>query len=348
MTSVQNRLKSFFQVLRKRWKLLLVLAVVIGTVGFFLYRRQQAALPTFTFIKPTYQNLTRTLDVSGVIDAKQKATLRFAAGGKIVSIGAKEGDSLKSGQTIATIDARDLLKRQQQDLNAYLRKRYAFDELTEANQDRTLPEAEVRRQRTEQLNLNDTVLQVEIRDIAIREARLAAPFNGILVSAPVITAGVNIGLTEGFEVINPNTLIFKAAVDEADIAAVRAGLKASIELDSYPDEPLSASVSAISYKSQQASTGTVFVVELPILGQDLLSRYRLGMNGNVIIEVEKRSNVLSIPLDSTRQRDDKTYVDVRTGDNSVEEREIKTGLETDEYVEVISGLTQDDEIMVPD
>jgi len=333
--------------IKRRWKLLLFLLVIASLAGWFWYRRTKAAEVTYVFASPTYQNLTKSLEVSGLVDAKQKANLRFALGGKVVYLGVKEGDWVKKGQTIATIDQRELQKRLQQDLNAYIRERWDW----ETTQDRTDYHVEPLATRKsidqEQTQLNDTVLDVEIRDIAISNTRLSAPFAGILVSSPLTTAGVNLAASEGFEVINPDTLVFKAAVDEADIAGVNLGLEAQIEFDAYPDQPITASVSAIAFKSQQSSSGTVFVVELPIQGQDLLTRYRLGMNGDVKIVLQTKNNVLTIPLDATRQRDGKTYVDLRTGEKTIAEREITTGLETDESVEVITGLTTSDEVVVP-
>lgn len=334
--------------LRRRWKLGLIVLAILGVGGFILYRNSQAAKPTYSFTRPSYQDLTKTLEVSGLVDAKQKATLRFIAGGKVVYLGAKEGDWVKKGQTIATIDQRELQKRLAQDLNAYTRERIDWD-TSQDQYDYNVETQAIRRQLDQgQTVLNDTVLNVEIRDIAISNTRLTAPFAGMLVSSPLTTTGVTLGATEGFELIDPSSLVFKAAVDEADIAQVKLGQTSQINLDAYPDDAIPASISAIAYKSQQSSSGTIFVVELPLVGENLINRYRLGMNGDVTINLETRKNVLTIPLDTTRQRDEKTFVDVRTGDQTIAEREITIGLETDEWVEVISGLSPDDEVVVPE
>lgn len=335
---------SFF---KRKWKLILVLILIIGGIGYFLYSRQQAAQPKLTFVKPDVQDVVKTLDISGVVDAKEKASLRFASGGKVVYLGAKEGDALKKFQTIATIDRRTLEKQLQQDLNAYTRERWDW----ENRQDTTdyLVEGTTTRRAIdqEQTQLNDTVLDVEIQDIAIKNTVLSAPFAGILVSSPTAVTGVNLLATDVFEVVNPNTLTFKAAVDEADISQVKIGQPVKITLDAYPDQPLDGTVSFISYKSQQSASGTVFVVEIPIQGEDLLNRYRLGMNGDAEITLATKQAVMTIPIDATRERDGKVFVDVKTGDQTSIERQIEVGLETDEVVEVVSGLRIDEEIVLP-
>lgn len=345
--SVRNIPGKIWAFLRRRWKLLLVLLVVVAGVGFWQYQRVQKNKPTYTFVKPSIQTISKTLNVSGVIDAEEKANLRFAAGGKVVYIGAQEGDFVTKNQTLATIDQRELQKRLQQDLNAYLRERWDWEtsqDATDYNVENLATRRDLDQQQT---NLNDTVLNVEIRDIAIQNTVLKAPFSGLLVASPLTVTGVNLLATDVFELVNPDTLVFKAAVDEADIGQVRVGQAAAVTLDSYPDNPISSNVQSISYKSSQTSSGTVFVVRLPITVADLPSELRLGMNGDATITLNTKENVLAIPLDTTRQRDGKTYVDIKTGPSTVAEREITTGLETDDMVEVTQGLTVNDEVVVP-
>jgi multidrug efflux pump subunit AcrA (membrane-fusion protein) len=177
---------------------------------------------------------------------------------------------------------------------------------------------------------------------------LSAPFSGILVSSPTNVTGVNLLATEVFELVNPDTLIFRAAVDEADIAQVITEQPGKIFLDSYPDDAISTQVSYIAYKSNSSSTGTVFIVEFPLIGENLLNKYRLGMNGDVEIKLDTRENVLTIPFEATRERNNNIYVDVRTENNQYEEKEIKAGLETDDYIEVLEGLSENDEVLIPE
>ncbi len=348
MKKIRSLFGSVVGFLKNRWKLIIVLVLVIGGIAFWQIRKAQSSQPTLTFTKPTQGTIVKTLQVSGVIDATEKANMRFAAGGKVVSLGAQEGEYVKKGQMIATIDQRELQKRLQQDLNAYMAERWDW----ETSQDATDYNVETLSRRKaldkEQWDLTDTVLNVEIRDISIQNTVLRSPFTGILVSSPTSVTGVNILATDVFEVVNPQTLIFKAAVDEADINQVKIGQQAVISLDSLPDQTITTYVKAIDFKSSQSSTGSVFLVDFPIENTTLLDQIRLGMNGDITITIETKENVVSVPLDTTRQRDGKTIVDVRTGPNTAAEREITTGLESDESVEVLSGLTLQDEVVVPD
>jgi len=331
-------------------RLSLVLLVVIGA-AFFQYRRTRTQEETFIFIKPESTTLVKKVNVSGLIDAKEKAALRFASGGKLTYLGAKEGDWVKKNQTLARIDAQELQKRLQQDLNLYFNERLDFEQGRDDRQDKAPTDQLSRSGQTSQKTLENEVLDVEIRDIAIRNTFLASPLEGILVKIPSPITGVNLISTDTFEVVNPQSLVFRVAVDEADIAQIKPGQSARIELDAYPNQPILTSVKYISYQSSQDSTGTVFLVELPIpvdFQKPQLGYYRLGMNGDADITIEEKSGLLSVPLAAIKERDDKTFVSVRTGDKTVEDREIQTGLETDDRIEVTSGLQENDEIVLPE
>lgn len=343
-----KKLSLFFLWFKHHWKLTIFIVLILIGGAFWWFSSQNKADEELVFIRPQREDLVKTLEVSGVVDAREKARLRFAAGGKVVYLGAKEGDTVKKWQTIATIDQAALRKQLQQDLNNYLKERTDWDQTLDNTKDRALPQSEVRTKSKEQLDLNNEVIDVEIQDIAIKNTVLSAPFNGILTASPITTTGIQLLASDYFEIVNPETLEFIAEVDEADIAKVQIGQPAVVELDAYPGEKLQTFVKSISFSSKQGENGTVFEVTFSLDQTQFSQLLRLGLNGDIAIELDTKANALTVPLIATRQREDKTYVDVRTGEKTFEEREIQVGLETDEKTEVVSGLTEQDEIVSPE
>ncbi|MFC1626682.1 efflux RND transporter periplasmic adaptor subunit [Patescibacteria group bacterium] len=350
MNIIKTVILSPMKFLLRRWKLTLILLVIFGLTGIIQYRRIQANTPELIFGKVKKTTITKTLESSGVVDAKEKARLRFLAGGKIVFLGAQEGDIVQQWQTIATIDQASLRKQMQQDLNAYMQERWDWENILddkEGKEKYDMDDTERRAFEIEQWNLDKEVLDVEIKNIAINNTVLSAPFTGILTHTPTNVAGVQIPATDYFELINPETLIFRANIDEADIASVKKGLEATLELDAYPGEIITTTVNYISYTSSQDSSGTVFHVEFT-LNDSNLDTYRIGMNGDIDILLETKHDVLIVPIDAVRERDDKAYVDIKTGEKSYEERKIILGLENDTNVEILEGLNENDEVLLPE
>lgn len=340
-------IKRIWRFFKRRWYIWLILLLILGGGGVSAYKKQQSSQVDMVFISPERKDLVKTLDLSCTVDAKERARLRFIAGGKVTYIGAKEGDWVKKYQTVARIDPRTLQKQLEQNLNNYMQERWNWDQTLDDTKDRVLPKEEQRSVDQKQWTLDNQVLNVEIKDIAVSETALTSPIEGVLVTAPSAVAGVQLTAADYFEVVNPETLVCKAAVDEVDIAPVALGLPVTLSLDSYPDETLESSVSYISPTSALADTGTVFIVESPLPKASDLSKYRLGMNGDASITLQTKPDVLVIPLEATREVNGKTYVDVKETDTTTTEREITTGLETDDEVEVLSGLTEQDLLLLP-
>ena len=353
-------LKKIIDFIKKRYKILLIIAVVIG-ISLILIFRNKSSEPEQLFEHPQYRDITKTLEVSGQVDAKKRARLRFLTGGKVVYVGTQEGDWVSAWQTIATIDQRDLQKRLEKSLNMYMQQRWDWEDLQDDIKDEILDTTERRAVDKQQWNLDNTVIDVEIQDIAISQSVMSAPFAGIMVYQPITTAGVQVTGNDYFEVVDPQSLIFRAEINEEDIALVSNDQKAKVVLDAYLAEELETTINRISYVSTQTSSGNIFLVELPLIieelsqtsnlpqerGRMILDKYRIGMNGDALIELESKSSVLTIPLIATRIRDGGSFVDVKNSEGEIEERRIETGLETNEYIEVLSGLSDHDLVLIP-
>jgi membrane fusion protein, macrolide-specific efflux system len=346
-----SKIKNF---IIKKWKLLTVIAIAIVLILIFVSKSNAAKEDNqLIFTNPKKESITKTLEVSGHVDAKEKARLRFVAGGKVIYIGANEGDYVKKWQTIATIDRAALNKALEKNLNLYMKERWDWEESIDTNRDQYLSLTERRTVDKEQWDLNNTVIDVEVQDIAIKNTALYAPFAGILTHSPTSVAGVQLLATDYFEIVNPESLVFRAAVDESDISYVLEGQNAKLVLDSFSDETIETTVNYVSYTSSETSSGTAFIIEFPLgesFGEDALNqnKFRIGMNGDIDIVLETKKDVLTIPTIAITQRESQIFVNVKTKENESEEREISIGLETDEVVEVLEGLSETDEIVVPE
>jgi HlyD family secretion protein len=332
--------------LKKNSKFFLIV-LALGLLGFWLLQRDDPQQTSLVFVAPVREDIVASITISGRVDAKEKARLRFVSGGKVVYLGAKEGDSVKKGQSIATIDRRALQKQLDQNLNNYMKERNNFENTKDDIKDRTLDTVETRAVASEQYNLDNQVLNVEMQNIAIANTTITSPFDGILTVSPTNVTGVQLLASDYFEIVNPKSLIFRANIDEIDIDRIEKSQTGQISLDAYNDEKIDTYVSYISYTSSESSNGTVFLLEFPINEQNI-DKYRIGMNGDVSIKIAEKQNVLTVPLDAISERDGKTFVKVKADNKEQQmEREIKVGLESDEKIEILEGLSENDQVVLP-
>ncbi len=354
MESLKLLLTKFRTFWQNHWKKILIVVVILLLTGGLIWRKSNSSQEELTFESPQIRSIRQTIDVSGVVDAKERVRLRFLAGGKLTYVGAEEGDEISKWQTIATIDQATLNKQRQRDMNNYLKERWDWEQTRDDyvengfGEDEPAPELSTRRGVDQaQWDLDNEVLDLEISNIAIKNTRLSSPIKGILTKSPTAIAGMQLLSTDYFEVVNPETMVFKAAVDEVDIQEVFKGQVAEIELDAFPDEIIQTVADYVAFASSQGTNGTVFVIELPLNQLSVSQAIRLGMNGDATIIIDEKEDILTIPIDATRERDGKLSVDVRISDQEYEEREIETGLESDDYIEIISGLDKSDEVLIP-
>lgn len=343
-------MKLLLRLAKRYWYILIIIAVV-GGIYWWIKRPQPV---TYQEYQVTRQPLTVTLTASGSLAAHRQANLKFQSAGRLAWVGVREGDRVGQWQAIASLDRRSLEKNLQKELNDYLKTRWDFQDnrdtygVTTDNLDKhTLTAAARRVLEKSQFDLNSSVLDVEIQTVAKEFATVLAPFSGIVAELAQPAAGVNVSLTDPIAtVIDPTSMYFSAEIDELDIAGVLPGQSTQLTLDAYPDEPLDTTVSEIGFSPITLSGGgTGFEVKfsLPVANDAL--RYKLGMNGDAAIVLAEKPSALVLPLEAVVMRDDLVMVQQQVGDELVE-KEIRTGLETDEYIEVTGGLSEGDTVVV--
>lgn len=337
-----------FSFLKNKW--MIVILVAIFLLVFYAVYKSKSQTKVIAYAPVKRDMVEQTIEVPGRVDAVIKADLKFLAGGKLVSLPVLEGQTVKKGQRLASIDASDLQKNLESSLRDYSSTRDDFDQGIDDRKDKALSDSLRRAADKLQNSLDKSVLTVELRDIAIKNASLVSPIDGIVTAVPVDTPGVQVLASDVFEVVNPDTLFFNAEVDEADVGLVSQGTPVRISLDAYPNEHVDGVITYIGLKAQNSSKssgGTIFPVKV-LLPNVSITKFRLGMNGTMTIILARKENVLTVPLEATSQTDGKASVKVKSTTNKEGElRQIQTGIEGDTSVEVISGLDENDEVVLP-
>ncbi len=147
-----------------------------------------------------------------------------------------------------------------------------------------------------------------------------------------------------FSIIREDRYVFIAQVDEADIARIEVGMKATVTLDALPGQTFETTVERIRKRSVTTPTGgTAFTAVLRLEGAD--DRVLLGMNGNVDIEVESVPEAVSVPIESVLEEGDASYVFV-IRDGVARRLKVTLGRLTDTRAEILSGVAEGDTVAV--
>jgi len=322
---------------------IIILVVVLGFGAYKIFFKP----PSYTSFKVERQNLSETVELSGKVDVLKRADLHFQTGGLLTYLPFQEGDAVKQNQTIASLDQRQVKKTLTRYLNTYAVSRNTFEQGKDDNEQTILNDVndEIKRiLENNQYNLNNAVIDVELQDLALQYSKLTAPLSGIITNQTVKTTGVNVLVTDIFQIVDPSTLYFKANIDESDIARVEVGQKVIISLDAFPGKEFDSEIQSIAFASKETSTGTAFEAKfsLPI---DEINNLRLGFNGTAKIILKEQPNVLSLPYEAVTQKGGDYHVMVKENGKYVD-KTIETGIESDENIEIRSGLDEGQEVYV--
>lgn len=335
------------KVLKYFWhhkKISILFIVLISISAFFLVPQSSGDIETY---KVTQKNLTQSIITSGKIESETSVKLNFLTPGKLVYVGAKKGDYVKKWQTIAALDSRTVQKNLQDDLLDYSKQRNTFDQTNADNRNAKKPDDAVndtmkRILQNNQYDLEKSVISVELQSLAKEQSYLTSPIDGILVQADASVVGINVTAANSFIIADPKNVLFNIEVDEADIGKVTIGMPVSITLASFPDTPLKLSITKIDFASHPSSNGgNVFDLEAKFTDNPDY-KYKIGMTGDAEIILSEKTNVLTIPLGSIFNNK-YVYVKNKTG---YEKREIAPGIQSDTDREIISGLTEGEEVAV--
>jgi RND family efflux transporter MFP subunit len=192
-------------------------------------------------------------------------------------------------------------------------------------------------------------------------ATLTAPF-AATISVIDMNVGESADTTATIAVVDLSSFHIDVPIDELDIAQVQPGQRVRITLDALPDAQIGGSVGRIAPQATRSAQGTTTYDVTVNLDKDSAG-VRPGMTAVVAIITSEKSDALLVPRRAVRSEGGKSYVlifdpngqpkaVVSGGTASFEpanrRQEITTGLSNSEVVEVLSGLSAGDQVLVQD
>jgi RND family efflux transporter MFP subunit len=215
------------------------------------------------------------------LEGRIQRALAAPVAGYLSDAQSRAGDVVKAGQVMATLDDRDLrLER----LKWATQRAKQQREYSEALAKQELAKAQVLRTQVEQADA-----QLALLDEQISRLRIAAPFDGVVVSGDLsqqLGAPVERGNVL-FEVAPLNAYRIVLKVDERDIVGVTPGLSGELVLSSMPDRGFSFLIEKITPVSTAQEGRNYFRVEARPTGDDT-EALRPGMQGVAKIVVDRR------------------------------------------------------------
>lgn len=349
-----------------------IVILVLGALwaaAFFVKSNSQSAV-TYDTKNPFISTIEKKTVATGKVVPEDEVEIKPQISGIIEKIYMKEGDKVQAGDLIAVIK----VVPNEQSLNqASGRVRSAEIALknvrVEYDRNKTLFDRGVIASQA----FNDLQLQLDQAEQELENARadyqiirrgsaggsssantnIRATVNGTILEIPV---------EEGHQVIQSNNfndgttiatiadlgnMIFEGQVDEGEVGKLELGMPLEISLGAIENQTFDANLRFIAPKGVEESGAVQFKIEgdVKVDGDYMI---RAGYSANASLVLEKRDSVLVIP-EALLQFDNETdepFVEVSTGDQKFERRNVEIGISDGVNVEIVSGLTESDKVKI--
>jgi HlyD family secretion protein/macrolide-specific efflux system membrane fusion protein len=178
--------------------------------------------------------------------------------------------------------------------------------------------------------------------------RIIAPLTGVVsqVSAQegeTVVSGLQV--SNLITILDPSRLEMWIYVDETDVGQMRPGMSVEFTVDAYPDDIFEGGIKQI-YPEPEIRENIVYYLALVPVSPDQADKLRPEMTTQCRIVVERRDDVLAIPNRALKWVGGQQVVFVQNGDGTVKEVQPELGLSGLASSEVLSGLSEGDDVAV--
>lgn len=358
---------------RRRWKWLAV-GGVAGAValGLALRHAKVAAAKSEEgeVVVASRQRIVAALEEIGSVEALRKIDVKSKVPGQVREVLVDVGARVRAGDVLVRLDPTDARHELDRALAAHAVTAASLAQAEAvlavqarahtgggaATLDVLRSSAEVTRlrgqlkvERAEQAILGDRVRYTELR----------SPIDGVVIARNVnvgemVTPGVA-AMVDGRPLLvvgQVEKLLVRVEVSQRDVVLLRPDEPVSIRVDAVSDRDLTGRVYRLAHMAQRSerrkdSNLMVFPVDVLVeAGQAGAEPLRPGMMADVKVELDVRDAALAVPLEAIVRERGGTQVRKLDAEGKEVLVDVRLGLESDRFAEIVSGLVDGDRVRV--
>lgn len=353
--------------------------IIVGS-GFYIHsRNRQKKQDSLTLGEQIFRverrDLSETVDGDGVVVFSKNGGIFPAYKATVQKIHCRAGDKVQKGDLLMVLTSDTLksswveaehryqtaklnLEQAQKNLERqkilFQAQGITIDELESAQNSVDLNEVSLREASSNLELLTQTTDEANFIGSDHRTIMIRAPFNGevawVEVKPGQIVSAIGSSSSDSssnnllLNLVAEDSLEVEATVDETDIDQVKSGQKAKVILNDANQTEIFGVVTEVGSYGSDDSGVIIFPVRVRLNKGRITVRPQMTADVSIVIMSKPETPV--IPIDAVIRVQGKSMVTKVIGANS-ELVEVKLGVVSAAYVEVLSGLTEGDQILVP-
>ena len=276
----------------------------------------------------------QSIHASGVFTTEDETYLGFKIGGIIQNIMVKEGDAIKAGQLLATLNLTEIKSQVQQAQIGVEKAERDFKRAGNLYKDSvaTLEQFQNSKTALDMARQQISVLKFNQNYAEIRALKSGYVLKKLANDGQVVGPGTPILMVNGAT----NNWVLKVGLSDQDWASVSIGDQATVTIDTEKDQNFSATIRAKS-EGVDPITGTLWVT-LKTNGIPA-KKIALGIFGKANIQPKKKTNAWVIPFDAVVEgNENEGFIFITKDEKTAEKIRVKISGIAHGKVYVIQGL----------
>ncbi|WP_343487522.1 efflux RND transporter periplasmic adaptor subunit [Allomuricauda sp. d1] len=351
--------------------ILLLIVLVFGGAMYYLYQKNSEDPVTYETEQPSKMTIVKKTVATGSILPLEEVLIKPNISGVIEEVYVEGGDYVKTGDLLAKIkvvpnlnalnDARNTIDDAKITLNDqkrnYERQLSLFNKgvISQADLERAQVTYDQAKQAFSAANKRFDIVSTGTTSGYRNAANtlIRSTVSGMVLDVPVEKGNQVIesnNFNEGTTIAaiaDVEKMIFEGKVDESEVGKIKEDLPLEITVGAIEDQIFPAVLDYIAPKGEEENGAIQFEIKGTLTKQDT-TFIRAGLSANASIILARADSVLALK-EALVQFDTETkkpFVEVATGEQQFERKEVELGISDGIFVEVKSGLTQDDKIKV--
>lgn len=355
---------------RLPWKLVCLLLLVVVAVpvwrAFTNHAKAQpaaAASPNqvIAVVRVVRRDLYNEVPISAEFRPFAEVELHAKVSGFVQEINVDFGDRVKAGQLLARLEVPELKDELNRALAAQDRAQAAYHDAHQiyariqqvvqqnpnlvAQQELDTAQA---KDNTAEAGLAAAKADVEKDRTLLAYTQITAPFDGVIthryVDPGALIQSGTASQTQSLPLVRVSDnykLRLDFPVSVGYVKDIRLGDPVEVRVDSLGGKSFTGRISRFTDQVDEDTRTMMTEIEVPNPNLEIMP----GMYANVVLPVEKRPQVLTVPIQAV-SGDEKPTVYVVNSQQAIEERPVTLGLETPSMYEVTAGLKEGDLVMI--
>lgn len=286
--------------------------------------------------KPIKSSFEETTMLPGTLVPKNEGIITAKVSGVIEGVHAELGDMVDANEVLCEIEPESYTNIHNKAKLAFENIQTSYDRMKELYENEAVSKSSYEEIETKYHSLKE---DYELAKLNLANSKIKSPIRGIISSKEVLIGQAASPGMELFRVVDISELYVETGVTEKDISHIKEGQEANILTET--GDAIKGTLQIIG-PVPDLQTGTY---PIKILVKNEENQLKAGMFVNVEIIKNKKENVLAIDKSAVLNEDGIYFVYVTKG-NVASKRQIETGLSNENYIEVVSGVEPDEDVVI--